>query len=172
MTGWNIECLPRFRRRLGKRVSISRVLCGLAMMLSVALGSIEAQTAEGGGVPAPTLYRQLGGYDGVHEFVALVFPRVAQHPQLRRMFQGHGADSQQRQFQLVVELICHRTGGPCAYIGRAMKPVHVGLGITAADWDTFMTIIDRGLDEKGYPEPLRTEFRELWASFRDGVVEP
>src|SRR5690606_37720448 len=141
----------------------------LAIALHVALTAPEAQTAEGRAAPAPTLYQELGGYDGVHEFVALVFPRAAQHPQPRRMFLGHGADSQQRQFQLVVELICQRTGGPCAYIGRAMKPVHVGLGITAAEWDVFMAIIDRGLDEKAYPEPLRTRFRELWASFRDGV---
>lgn len=152
------------------------VVVGVMLGVALLLSSVPAQAAAQGS-PSPlvadsSLYQRLGGYDGVHEFVALVFPRVAQHPQLRRMFQGHGADSQQRQFQLVVELVCQRTGGPCAYIGRAMKPVHVGLGITPADWNTFMAIIDRGLDEMKYPPEVRTEFRALWASFRDGVVEP
>jgi hemoglobin len=72
----------------------------------------------------------------------------------------------------VVELICHRTGGPCAYIGREMRQVHVGLGITAADWETFMGIIDAGLEERKYPAHVRSRFRHLWASFRSGVVEP
>lgn len=67
------------------------------------------------------------------------------------MFRGHGKDSQQRQFQLVVELVCQKTGGPCAYIGRPMPPVHDGLGITEANWTTFMKIISDGMDEKRYP---------------------
>jgi hemoglobin len=145
----------------------------LAILLSASFPSAQAQAmAPPPAQQRPTLYQQLGGYDGVHEFVALVFPRVAQHPQLRHMFQGHGADSQQRQFQLVVEMVCQRTGGPCAYIGRDMTAVHVGLGITAANWETFMAIIDRGLDEKKYSPPVRAAFREMWASFRDSVVEP
>ena len=35
---------------------------------------------------------------GIASYVALVFPRVAQHPDLTLMFRGHGKDSQQRQF--------------------------------------------------------------------------
>ena len=38
-------------------------------------------------------------------------------------------------------------GGPCVYTGRAMKPVHTGLGITAADWSVIIGILDSALDE-------------------------
>ena len=118
-----------------------------------------------------TLYERLGGYDGIASYIALVFPRVAQHPELTHMFRGHGKDSQQRQFQLVVELICQKTGGPCAYIGRAMPPVHDGLGITDAHWATFMTIVTDGMNEKKYPPDVRDEFLAIWRSFRGGVVQ-
>ncbi|MGE3336109.1 MAG: group 1 truncated hemoglobin [Rhodospirillaceae bacterium] len=123
-------------------------------------------------VPAtpPSLYQRLGGYDGIAAYIALVFPRVAQHPELRHMFRGHGKDSQQRQFQLVVELVCQKTGGPCAYIGRPMPPVHDGLGITEANWTTFMAIIADGMEEKHYPAEVRAEFLQVWRGFRDGVV--
>jgi hemoglobin len=117
-----------------------------------------------------TLYQRLGGYDGIASYVALVFPRVAQHPELAHMFRGHGKDSQQRQFQFVVELICQKTGGPCAYVGRPMPQVHDGLGITDGNWSTFMRVISAGMDEKKYPSDVRDEFLELWRSFRDGVV--
>jgi hemoglobin len=119
----------------------------------------------------PTLYERLGGYDGVASYIALVFPRVAQHPELAHMFRGHGKDSQQRQFQFVVELICQKTGGPCAYIGRPMTPVHDGLGITEAHWSTFMKIISDGMTEKKYPPDVRDEFLAIWRSFHDDVVQ-
>ena len=104
-------------------------------------------------------------------YIALVFPRVAQHADLKHMFRGHGKDSQQRQFQLVVELICQRTGGPCGYVGRAMPPVHDGLGITEAHWTTFMTIVREGMNERGYPAPVRDEFLAVWRAFHDDVVQ-
>jgi hemoglobin len=121
--------------------------------------------------PRETLYQRLGGYDGVTSYVALVFPRVAQHPELAHMFRGHGKDSQQRQFQLVVELICQKTGGPCAYVGRPMMPVHDGLGITEANWSTFTRILSDGMNEKRYPADVRDEFLAMWRSFHDGVVQ-
>ena len=151
----------QIRNRPGTRVQM------LALILSVALSApLAAQSASA----KATLYQRLGGYDGVASFIALVFPRVAQHPELAHMFRGHGKDSQQRQFQLVVELICQRTGGPCAYIGRPMPPVHDGLGITDAHWATFMTIITDGMKEKNYPPDVRDEFLAVWRSFHDGVV--
>jgi hemoglobin len=138
-----------------------------SLMLQPADAVVHGQTQK----PRPTLYERLGGYDGVASYVALVFPRVAQHPELAHMFRGHGKDSQQRQFQLVVELICHKTGGPCAYIGRPMPPVHDGLGITERHWTIFMKIISDGMNEKKYPTEVREEFLALWRSFHDGVVQ-
>ena len=145
---------------------------GRVAVLCCALGSVLippafSQTSS----PPQTLYQRLGGYDGVVSYVALVFPRVAQHPELAHMFRGHGKDSQQRQFQLVVELICQKAGGPCAYVGRPMMPVHDGLGITEAHWTTFMRIISDGMNEKRSPSDVRDEFLAIWRSFRESVVQ-
>lgn len=139
----------------------------IASLCIASMSSLSAQT------PAParsSLYERLGGYDGIASYIALVFPRVAQHPELVHMFRGHGKDSQQRQFQLVVELICQKTGGPCAYIGRPMPPVHDGLGITEANWNTFLKIVTDGMEEKRYPADVRAEFLAVWRGFHDGVV--
>ncbi|MGQ0639649.1 MAG: group I truncated hemoglobin [Gemmatimonadaceae bacterium] len=135
-------------------------------LLSAAVAGQESATPIHG-----TLYERLGSYDGVTAFVGLVFPRVVQHPDLAHMFRGHGNDSQRRQFQLVVDLICERTGGPCAYIGRPMRTVHDGLGISDSNWATFMKIIAEGMAEKRYAPDVRSEFLEVWRSFRDGVVQ-
>lgn len=154
--------LTHLHNRRGTRMPV------LGLILSVALSGPMAAQSPGA---KASLYQRLGGYDGVASYVALVFPRVAQHPELAHMFRGHGKDSQQRQFQLVVELICQRTGGPCSYIGRPMPPVHDGLGITDAHWAAFMTIITDGMKEKNYPPDVRDDFLAVWRSFRDGVVQ-
>lgn len=152
----NVHVARRFRVvTLGMTLSIALVMPAIA----------QSTTAR------ETLYQRLGGYDGIASFIGLVFPRVAQHPELTHLFRGHGKDSQQKQFQLVVELICQKTGGPCAYIGRPMPPVHDGLGITEANWATFMKIVSDGMSEKKYPPDVRDEFLAVWRSFRDGVVQ-
>ncbi len=143
------------------------MLRSIAPALVLSLLTITPATAQ-----QPTLYQQLGGYDGVVAYVSLVFPRVVQQPELAHFFGGHGTDSQQRQFQMVVELVCQKSGGPCVYIGRPMPTVHTGLAITEANWSTFMRIISGGMDERRYPDEVKRRFLELWRGFHDSVVEP
>ena len=52
-----------------------------------------------------------------------------------------------------------------------MTPVHDGLGISEANWSTFMKIISDGMNEKNYPSDVRDEFLAIWRSFHDGVVQ-
>jgi hemoglobin len=121
---------------------------------------------------ADTLYKRLGGYDAIAGFVDTAFPRVASHPQLAHLFRGHSVESQRRQRQLIVDALCQATGGPCIYIGRDMKPVHVGLGVSGEQWNTFMTIIGTAAAERHFGEAERKEFLALFAQqFRPDVVE-
>jgi len=122
--------------------------------------------------PVETLYKRLGGYDFIAKFVDTAFPRVAMHPQLRRLFQGHSADSQLRQRQFIVDALCSSAGGPCVYVGRPMKPVHSGLGIDAADWNTFLGILEMTLEDLAVPPPERKDFiGVLNQRFRPDVVD-
>src|SRR5512134_1193831 len=140
-----------------------RIVIGVLMIAALAwaqdgLAQSDARAASA----RPTLYKRLGGYDGVTDYVGLVFPRVATHPALAHMFRGHGKDSQQRQFQMVVELVCASTGGPCSYTGRDMRKVHDGLAINDEQWAVFMKIIAEGMDEKKYPDDVKKDFLEVW----------
>jgi hemoglobin len=145
---------------------MKRIFLGILVIAALAAAP-GAHAAEG----KATLYKRLGGYDGIHDYVALVFPRVATHRALAHLFRGHGKDSQGRQLQQVVELVCASTGGPCAYTGREMRKVHDGLAITEEQWTVFMTIISDGMEEKKYPDDVKREFLEVWRRFRPTVVE-
>jgi hemoglobin len=109
-----------------------------------------------------TLYARLGGYDFIARFVDTAFPRVATEERLARLFRGHSVDSQMRQRQLIVDALCHHTGGPCIYIGRDLTTVHVGLGITDEDWTAFMRVITSALSEFDVPADAKRDFVKLF----------
>jgi hemoglobin len=140
--------------------------------MKLVLGALLVFALDAPASPPQTLYTRLGGYDVIARFVDTAFPRVAAHPQLRRLFQGHARDSQMRQRQLIVDALCKAVGGPCLYTGREMKPVHTGLGITAADWTVFTGILSGALEELKIEPQERKDFLNLLdREFRAGVVE-
>jgi hemoglobin len=119
-----------------------------------------------------TLYHRLGGYDAIATFVDTAFPRVATNPKLQRLFKGHSTDSKYRQRQLIIDILCRETGGPCVYTGRPMKPVHVGLEISEDDWKTFLKIITGTLEELKWADTEKKELLEIFERrFKPDVVE-
>jgi hemoglobin len=150
-----------------RAVSLLAAATSLAWLSAGPIAAREAASAT-----VPSLYARIGGYDFIAKFVDTAFPRVAGHPQLRRLFQGHSRDSQFRQRQLIVDALCSASGGPCVYVGRPMKSVHTGLGITADDWVVFAGILARALEELNVGAGERKEFLELLERrFRADVVE-
>lgn len=145
-----------------------------SMLLALALCGFGATraAAQDPAAAQPSLYARIGGYDFVAKFVDTAFPRVASHAQLERLFQGHARDSRVRQRQLIIDALCQAAGGPCAYIGRPMRPVHEGLGITSADWTVFIGILGGALDElKMRPAEKREFLALLETRFRPDVVD-
>jgi hemoglobin len=70
-----------------------------------------------------SLYHRLGGYDVIAAFIDDTYRRLRNDPRFSR-FATRSIDSQQRARQLLVDQICHLTGGPCNYVGRDMKTSH------------------------------------------------
>jgi hemoglobin len=152
--------------------ALNRVAGSLAAALLVSGLAAPANALAQTQAAAPSLYQRVGGYDLIARFVDTAFPRVASHPQLRRMFQGHSVDSQMRQRQLIVDALCKEMGGPRLYLGRPMKPLHEGLRITDSDWSVFMGIIGGALVELKVPERERGDWIALFErTCRPGVVE-
>jgi hemoglobin len=129
------------------------------MPASLAMAQSEPRKA----TDANALYRRLGGYDGIAALVDTAFPRVATHPELVHLFRGHALDTNIRQRQLIIDRLCHDTGGPCAYTGRALKVVHTNLKISARQWDTFIEIIAGALDELKVSAKEKAELLELFS---------
>lgn len=120
---------------------------------------------------APTLYKRLGGYDAIAAVVDNFVPRLVADPQLGHFFQGHGTESQMRIRQLVVDLLCQKTGGPCVYIGRPLRNAHAGLGISELDWQTAIKHLAATLDALKVSAKEKDELLAVIALLKPEVVE-
>jgi hemoglobin len=131
----------------------STVLVVGSLALALLAGSVKAEDK--------SLYQRLGGYDAIaavsDEFIA----RLANDEQEKRFFIGLSTDSKIRIRQLLVDLVCKSTGGPCVYTGRDMKTAHAGAGITKADWDRSLKIFGDVPNKFKVPEKEQQELAAL-----------
>ena len=117
------------------------------------------------------MYLRLGGYDAIAAATDEFIGRLATDGQTQKFFVGLSSDSKTRIRQLVVELICKATGGPCAYIGRDMKTAHAGAGITKADWDRSLAIFGEVLNKFKVPEQEHKDLAAILGPREKDIVQ-
>jgi hemoglobin len=150
------------RRTLGTLVAFGALLLGLQA------ASVQGQELA---AKAATLYQRLGGYDRLAAMFDDVAPRLGTDPQLARFFSGHATDTNLRQRQRLLELLCQETGGPCVYTGRALKTAHTGLGIGSAEWTIFLKHFTASLEHLQFAQQEKTELLALVERYRSDIVE-
>ena len=139
-----------------------RIVVVALLALVLGAGCVSAQEN--------ALYHRLGGYDVIAAIVDDFGGRLGAEARFQRFFAGHSANSQMRQRQLVVDLICEAAGGPCFYIGRDMKTTHAGLGISKADWDTAVSLFVETLNKFRVGAREQQELAALIARMEKDIV--
>ena len=145
-----------------------RSLLGLLALLFVAAPAFSQTKAAAAG---PSLYTRLGGYDAIAAVSDDFIGRLAADKQLARFLVGMSDNSKTRLRQLVVDLLCQATGGPCVYIGRDMKTAHKGLAITGADWELAVKYLTESLDKFKVPQKEKDELLAIASSLKADIVE-
>lgn len=118
-----------------------------------------------------SLYHRLGGYDVIASLIGDLFARLKNDPRFARFGAGRSTDSKQRVLQLTIEQICALSGGPCTYLGRDMKISHVGLGITASEWEANLEHARHALARHNIADREQCEFLALFERYRSDIVE-
>ncbi len=145
-------------------MTATRMALIAGMLATVVLGGAA-------GAEEKSLYQRLGGYDAIaavsDEFIA----RLATDEQEKRFFIGFSNDSKMHIRQLLVDLVCKSTGGPCYYTGRDMKTAHAGAGITKDDWDRALKIFGEVLNKFQVPAKEQQELAALLLPLEKDVVD-
>lgn len=118
-----------------------------------------------------SLYKRLGGYDGIAAIVETLFGLMREDQRFVRFGTGRSIESKKRAQQLTVEQICALSGGPCYYMGRDMKTSHAGLGITDAEWDANLELTKQALRKNGIAGGEEQEILALFERYRHDIVE-
>ncbi|MCA1559108.1 MAG: group 1 truncated hemoglobin [Acidobacteria bacterium] len=143
--------------------------CAVLWALGLCLAGASLASAQ---TPAAdSLYKRLGGYDAIAAVTDDFIGRMAADKELSVFFVHHSADALKRTRQLVVDQLCMATGGPCVYIGRDMKTVHAGMGITEAHWNAAVQHLVATLAKFKVPDKEQKELLAIASSLKNDVVD-
>ena len=109
------------------------------------------------------LLRSVGGTPGIREAVERLYARLLDDPQLAHFFVGVDMPRLKRHQVL---LMSQMLGGPAQYSGRDLAEAHVGLAVTASEYECMVTHLVAVLRELAAPEATITCVRDAL----DGVA--
>ena len=118
-----------------------------------------------------TLYKRLGGYDGITAFVNDLLPRLQADSQLGRFWENRSNDGIDREKQLLIDYLSSNAGGAVYYTGREMKQSHQGMGITESDWSTFLGHAGDTMSTLSVPKQECDDVVAFVLSLKDDIVD-
>lgn len=151
----------------GSRGVRLRSLCAAGLMSLLAVLSLSGCVSHEQR-HAPSLYQQLGGREGISAITEGLLVRSADDPRIRDDFAE--ANIVHLHEQLTTHL-CALSGGPCVYEGRDMKAAHVGLGLTAADFNALVENLIDAMNERSVPISAQNELVAILAPMRRDVIQ-
>src|SRR5262252_6370132 len=139
---------------------------GALLLTACASSSAPPETAASG----PTLYQRLGGRENIKLIVDDFVTTMAADPRVNNRFKGLDAARVAKLQTNLADQICDATGGPCAYLGRDMKTVHKGMGITEAEWNATVENLVKALDKNNVGAQAKTELLGALAPMKADIV--
>jgi len=114
-----------------------------------------------------SLYRDLGGKEGITRIVDAEMVRHLANPRIKAQFDDTNID---RLKGKIVIFICDISGGPCKYTGPDLHTVHKGMHLTEADFNSFVEDMQSAMDELGVPFSTQNRLLARLAPFERDVV--
>ena len=117
------------------------------IVLALGGGVSGCATMEDSSSMAPSLYKRLGGREGIALVAEAFVGNMAADPRVNERFKGMKGPDIEKLKSNLADQICDATGGPCSYLGRDMKTTHKGMKITEAEWSATVENLGKALDK-------------------------
>jgi hemoglobin len=141
---------------------------GSLLMLVATLGLTACASTSS--EPAPSLYRRLGGREGIAGVVDTFVANALADPRIGPAFKSLPAAKVGPLKSNIADFICENTGGPCSYLGRTMKESHKGLGLAREDVDACNAALAKALDSNGVKAADKEQLMKLVQSLMPDLV--
>ena len=70
----------------------------------------------------------------------------------------------------LTDQVCQASGGPCKYEGNPMKSGHADLGITRADFNALVEVLQTSMDAKGITFRSQNQLLALLAPMHRDII--
>ncbi len=118
----------------------------------------------------PSLYKRLGGREGIALVVGDFVSTMAADPRVNARFKDMKPADVEKFKSYLADQICDAAGGPCSYLGRDMKTVHKGMNITEAEWSATVENLGKALDKHNVPSKAKQDLVGLLAPMKGDIV--
>jgi len=139
------------------------LLAVLAMAVVVGCASTETQSE-------PTLYKRLGGREGIALVVGDFVTNMANDPRVNARFKDMKPPDVEKLKSHLADQICDATGGPCSYLGRDMKAAHKGMNISEAEWNATVENLVKALDKNKVGEREQKQLLAALGPMKSDIV--
>ena len=168
------------RRQMGSMVAIALVMgiaawavpataeaqCGANSNFGACAGPAAAPAA----AAAPSLYKRLGGREGISGVVDDFVTNMVADARVNARFKDMKAPEVFKLKANIADQICDATGGPCSYLGRDMKTTHKGMKITEAEWNATVENLTKALDKHKVGAKEKTELLGALGPMKGDIV--
>jgi hemoglobin len=140
----------------------------LSLFVGTMLGacaSMEAKPAAG-----PSLYRRLGGREGIAIVVNDFTANMAADPRVNTRFKDAKPADLERFKSNLADQICEASGGPCSYLGKDMKTAHANMRITEGEWNATVENLVKALDKNNVNAQAKQELLGLLGPMKKDIV--
>lgn len=135
-------------------------LPALVLILSTLLGGCQSG-------PHPTLFRDLGGLEGISRLVDEFMLGLGNDPRIA----GHFRETDPQRFrQKLIEQICAESGGGCRYTGESMADAHAGRNISHADFNALVEVLIDAMEKQDIPVAAQNRLLQRLAPMHADIV--
>src|SRR5258705_13229469 len=120
---------------------------GIGLWIVMVVATLDLAACATMGDPPPTLYKRLGGREGIALVVGDFVTSMAGDSRVNARFKDMKGPDVEKLKSNLADQICDATGGPCSYLGRDMKTSHKDMKITEAERNATVENLGKELDK-------------------------
>jgi hemoglobin len=140
----------------------------LTLFLAVNLGACASMGSDA--PAAPSLYKRLGGREGIAIVVDDFTANMAADPRVNARFKDVKPTDLLKFKSNLADQICDATGGPCSYLGKDMKAAHKDMRITEAEWNATVENLVKALDKNNVQAGAKQELLNALGPMKKDIV--
>ena len=138
----------------------------VTLFLAVNFGACASTSQEA----APSLYKRLGGREGIATVVNDFTANMAADARVNARFKDMKGPDIEKFKSNIADQICDATGGPCSYLGKDMKTAHKDMRITEAEWNATVENLVKALDKNNVPAQAKQELLGALGPMKKDIV--